>query len=107
YVQGRADLEAKIIRAIGNPHERIKEDRLRMIRAVRLACRFGFEIEKETEKAIRAHAEELFPAVAIERIWQEFTKGHDFGKLRPMLIQLHEFGLLSAIFPSLKQIPLS
>lgn len=102
YVNGRADLEAKIIRAIGNPHERIKEDRLRMIRAVRLACRFGFSIEEATAKAIHAHAEELFPFVAIERVWQEFTKGHDFGKLRPMLIKLCEFGLLAVIFPSLK-----
>lgn len=106
YVHGRKDLEAKIIRAIGNPHERIKEDRLRMIRAIRLACRFGFQIEKETEKAIRHHAAELFPAVAIERVWQEFTKGHDFGKLRPMLIGLHEFGLLPVIFPTLQKIDL-
>jgi poly(A) polymerase len=105
YVNGKADLEAKIIRAIGNPHERIKEDRLRMIRAVRLACRFGFHIEEATEKAIRAHADELFPAVAIERIWQEFKKGHDFGKLRPMLIKLHEFGILPAVFPDLKEVP--
>ncbi|MGB7977898.1 MAG: CCA tRNA nucleotidyltransferase [Chlamydiales bacterium] len=107
YVEGRADLEAKIIRAIGNPHERIKEDRLRMMRAVRLACRFGFQIEPKTAAAIRSHAEELFPAVAIERIWQELSKGHDFGKLCPMLIQLHEFGLLPVIFPSLKGVPLA
>ncbi len=106
YVNGRADLEAKIIRAIGNPHERIKEDRLRMIRAIRLACRFGFRIEAETERAIRAHANELFPSIAIERIWREFAKGHDFGKLCPMLVQLHEFGLLSAIFPPVKEEPL-
>ncbi len=104
YVNGRADLEAKMIRAIGNPHERIKEDRLRMIRGIRLACRFGFEIEEETAKAIRVHAKELFPAVAIERIWQEFTKGHDFGKLRPMMIQMHDFGLLEVVFPELKGI---
>jgi poly(A) polymerase len=74
---------------------------------VRLACRFGFHIERATEMAIRAHANELFPAVAIERIWQEFVKGHDFGKLRPMLIQMHDFGLLSAIFPELKEVPLT
>lgn len=104
YVNGRADLDAKIIRAIGNPHERIREDRLRMIRGVRLACRFDFQIEKETEKAIRAHANELFPSVAIERIWQEFTKGRN--KLRPMLIKLHEFGLLESIFPALKGVPI-
>jgi poly(A) polymerase len=101
YVHGKEDLEKKIIRAIGNPHQRIQEDRLRMIRAVRLACRFGFMIEPATEAAIRAHAKELFPAVAIERIWQEFVKGHAFGKLLPMLLQLHEFGLLESIFPEL------
>ena len=106
YVDGRSDLDDKVIRAIGNPHERIKEDRLRMIRAVRLACRFGFHIEEATEKAIKDHVTELFPAVAIERIWQEFTKGHDFGKLRPMLMMLHEFGLLQTIFPELKEVPL-
>lgn len=107
YVHGKADLEAKIIRAIGNPHERIKEDRLRMLRAARLSCRFGFAIEPETEKAIKTHAKELFPAVAIERIWQEFTKGHDFGKLHPMLILLFEFGLLQEIFPPLQPLSLS
>ncbi|PIS02327.1 MAG: CCA tRNA nucleotidyltransferase [Chlamydiae bacterium CG10_big_fil_rev_8_21_14_0_10_42_34] len=106
YVNGKADLEAKIIRAIGNPHERIKEDRLRMIRAIRLACRFNFHIEEATAQAIADHAKELFPAVAIERIWQEFTKGHNFGKLRPMLIHLHEFGLLESIFPSVQNTPL-
>ena len=107
YVEGRLDLEKKIIRAIGNPHERIKEDRLRMIRAARLACRFGFTIEPETHRAICAHAEELFPSVAVERIWQEFTKGHAFGKLGAMLLKLHEFGLLGSIFPTLKKRPLS
>lgn len=107
FIGGKKDLEAKIIRAIGNPHERIKEDRLRMIRALRLACRFGFQIEEETKKAIRAHAKELFPAVAIERIYQEFTKGYVAGKLRCLLTKLHEFELLSTIFPSLEAISLS
>lgn len=106
YVEGKIDLEKKLIRAIGNPHERIKEDRLRMLRAVRLACRFHFKIEKETEIAIRAQVKELFPAVAIERVFQEFKKSHDFGHLRPMLIHLHEFGLLQEIFPSLKKVEL-
>lgn len=108
YVNGRDDLKAKVIRAIGDPHQRIKEDRLRMIRAVRLACRFGFQIEQRTQEAIYAHAQELFPAVAIERVWQEFTKGHnkvnftsELG-LTPMLIMLHDFGLLAVIFPELK-----
>ncbi len=107
FVGGKKDLEKKVIRAIGNPHERIKEDRLRMIRAVRLSCRFGFQIDEATSDAIRAHSKELFPAVAIERIWQELGKGHAFGKLRPMLIKLHEFGLLSSIFPELEIVDLT
>lgn len=106
FVGGKADLEAKLIRAIGNPHERIREDRLRMIRAVRLACRFHFAIDPATEQAIRAHATELFPAVAIERIVQELEKGLAFGKLRSMLLKLHDFGLLTAIFPTLADTPL-
>lgn len=106
FVGGREDLKARIIRAIGNPHERIREDRLRMIRGSRLACRFHFSIEKATEDAIRSHAKELFPAVAIERICQEFAKALAFGTLRPMLIQLHDFGLLPSIFPALGQVSL-
>lgn len=104
YVGGEEDLKKKTIRAIGDPHQRIKEDRLRMVRAIRLACRFHFTIEPKTEEAIRFHAKELFPAVAIERIWQELTKGHDFGKLPEMLLQLHSYGLLSAIFPVLEAV---
>ena len=107
YINGREDIQAGIIRAIGNPHERIKEDRLRMIRGVRLACRFGFQIEKKTEDAIRAHAKELMPAVAIERIVQELGKGHAFGSLRKMLLMLHEYGLLGSIFSELEKISYS
>ncbi|HEX2583212.1 MAG TPA: CCA tRNA nucleotidyltransferase [Chlamydiales bacterium] len=107
FVGGKKDLDAKILRAIGNPHERIKEDRLRMIRAIRLSCRFHFSIEAATAAAIRSHSNELFPAVAIERIVQELEKAHKTGKLRPMLIGLHAYHLLEAIFPSLQGIPLA
>jgi poly(A) polymerase len=70
YVGGEEDLKKKIIRAIGNPHERIKEDRLRMLRAIRLSSKFDFEIEEKTKKAILAHSNELTPFVAIERFYQ-------------------------------------
>jgi poly(A) polymerase len=106
YVEGQKDLEKKIIRAIGSPHARIKEDRLRMIRAIRLSCRFDFEIEPKTKHAILDHAKELFPAVAIERIVQELEKALGYQKLFSMLIQLHEFHLLEAIFPTLAEVPL-
>lgn len=106
FVEGKQDLEKQTIRAIGNPHQRIAEDRLRMIRAIRLACRFHFKIDPPTAQAIRDHAQELFPAVAIERVVQELEKGLKSGKLRTMLIRLHEFDLLPAIFPSLQGVAL-
>jgi len=106
FVEGKKDLDNRLIRAIGNPHQRIAEDRLRMIRAIRLACRFHFTIDSSTDAAIRAHANELFPAVAIERIVQELEKGLKSGAIQTMLIRLHEFGLLQTIFPALKDISL-
>lgn len=73
YVGGKADLEAKIIRAIGDPHARLREDRLRMLRAVRFAARFGFAIDPQTVDAIRTGAGELV-GVSRERIGQELRR---------------------------------
>lgn len=70
YVNGQADLDAKLIRAIGDPGERFGEDYLRMLRAVRFASRLGFEIEAKTSAAIRAHARYL-GQISRERIGQE------------------------------------
>ena len=106
FVNGREDLDKKIIRCIGNPHSRIKEDRLRMIRAIRMSARFNFEIEKETKRAIIAHADELFPAVAIERIIQEITKMSQYRGFKKALIMLFEYTLLQNIFPALKKLSL-
>lgn len=104
FVEGKKDLENKIIRAIGDPHERIFEDRLRMIRAIRYATRFNFTIEERTKEAILAHANELFPAVAIERVYQELNKMHVFNKLKISLLMLYKYNLLQAIFPQLKDV---
>ena len=104
FVDGEKDLRLKTIRAIGNPHERIKEDRLRMIRAVRLSARFNFTIDEKTIEAIKAHATELFPAVAMERIWQELTKMKAFPGFKMALEMLYNLGLLSTIFPELKEV---
>ncbi|HEX3359026.1 MAG TPA: CCA tRNA nucleotidyltransferase, partial [Tepidisphaeraceae bacterium] len=59
YVGGRDDLSLKLIRAIGDPDARFNEDHLRMLRAIRFAARFGFEIESQTAAAIRDHATQL------------------------------------------------
>ena len=101
FVGGQKDLDRRIIEAIGNPHERIKEDRLRMIRAIRMACRFHFTIAEKTEKAIRAHIKELFPAVAIERIWQELSKMAKYRTIKSSFSLLFDYGLLQEIFPTL------
>jgi tRNA nucleotidyltransferase/poly(A) polymerase len=73
YVGGRADLEARLIRGIGDPHARLREDRLRMLRAIRFAARFAFAIEEETAEAIRQCASEL-TGVSRERIGEEVRK---------------------------------
>lgn len=102
FVEGQKDLQKGIIRAIGNPHKRFLEDRLRMIRAVRYASRFNFSIEKETLEALLDHAQDLFPAVAIERVWNELTKMAAFPNFDSALLSLHRLNLLSVILPTLQ-----
>ena len=102
YVGGREDLKKKVIRTIGSAEERFKEDRLRMIRAIRFSGRLGFSIDSETRQAIIKNAHTLFPSVSMERVWQEFKKmqKHHFVMA---LQQLHTYGLLQIIFPKLKK----
>lgn len=71
--EGRKDLEAGIIRCVGDPDERFSEDALRILRAVRFAAQLGFEIEPGTAEAISGHAANL-RAVSRERILTEITK---------------------------------
>ena len=70
---GLADMEAKRIRAVGNPDERFDEDALRILRAVRFAAQLGFSIEPDTRAAIRNHVDDL-SHVSVERIETELTK---------------------------------
>lgn len=71
--EGRSDIQKGIIRAVGEPSERFKEDALRIIRAVRLQAELGFSIESNTEKAIKDSAT-LLTKIAKERIRDEFIK---------------------------------
>ena len=102
YVGGQEDLQRGVIRAIGDPWERFSEDRLRMIRAIRFSARFGFHIDPETEEAIKENAPTLFPAVAAERVYQEFSKMEASPHFGQAIIDLFRLGLLGEIFPSLK-----
>jgi hypothetical protein len=73
---GRKDLEGKLIRAVGDPRDRMREDRLRALRAIRFASRFGFDIERDTWDAIVESAPEL-SRLSAERVKQEIEKTMD------------------------------
>ena len=104
YVGGQQDIKNRLVRAIGNPHDRFLEDRLRMMRAVRYATRFDFPIEPNTVQAILDHASTLLPSVAMERVWQEFKKMAQFAHFNRGLVMLQELLVLPAIFPELKDL---
>jgi poly(A) polymerase len=98
YVGGRRDLDEHLIRAIGDPERRFDEDHLRMLRAVRFAARFGFEIEPETFTAIRKlHG--LICRVSAERIRDELVRILTEGGARRGFELLDESGLLKDILP--------
>jgi len=97
-VGGRADLDRRIIRAVGIPEERFAEDRLRMLRAVRFAANLGFTIDTETISAIKAHAPEI-REVSVERIADELTRLLTLGGAGQGMRLLAETGLLEEILP--------
>jgi len=99
YVNGKEDIKKKIVRFIGDPLERIEEDRLRMIRAVRFAIRLGCTLEKNSYQAIYQKKETLFPSVSMERIQEELKKMAAFGSFAKSILLLQEVGLLQQIFP--------
>ncbi|MCC7300502.1 MAG: CCA tRNA nucleotidyltransferase [Verrucomicrobia bacterium] len=101
YVGGQADLQKKIIRAIGEPERRFAEDHLRMLRAVRFAHTLGFEIEPATRAAIQRHAQDL-AKISAERIENEFSRTLT-ESLRPgdALKELVELGLMKTIMPEI------
>lgn len=102
YVNGIEDIKKGIVRTIGDPHERIHEDRLRMLRAFRFEARFGFAMDIETQVAIQENAESFFPAVAMERVWQEFNKMAAYSGFDHAIVEMHRLTLLDVIFPELK-----
>ena len=73
HVGGRADLDAGVLRTIGDPDRRFGEDHLRLLRAVRLAARLGFVIDPATQKAIKRLAPNL-THISAERIWMELDE---------------------------------
>jgi poly(A) polymerase len=98
YVGGRADLERRVVRAIGDPDARFGEDHLRLVRAVRFAARLGFEIESTTFEAIgRHHA--LILKVSAERVREELARILTEGGARRAFELLDASGMLADLLP--------
>ncbi|MEK7606423.1 MAG: CCA tRNA nucleotidyltransferase [Patescibacteria group bacterium] len=99
--KGHADIEQKLIRAVGNATERFDEDALRMLRAVRIATDLDFDLEKETAAAIQKMAKNI-AQISGERIRDEITKILLSKHPRRGFIMLHELELLTHIIPELE-----
>ena len=97
-VGGRQDLQAGLIRAIGDPAERFGEDKLRMLRAIRFAARFAFNLEPATAKAIERIASTV-SQVSRERVRDELTRMLTEGRARRAFELLDSTGLLREVLP--------
>lgn len=98
FVHGQKDLQSRIIRAIGDPHARIEEDKLRMLRAVRFAAHYQFTLEEQTKRAISGRPAAI-AVVSAERIADELRKMLSHPSRAESVRLLRETGLLSAVLP--------
>ena len=100
FVGGRADLERRILRAIGDAPSRIREDRLRMLRAIRFATVLEFDIEPAAWEAVRAQAAEI-QSISAERIREELVRIFLSPNRTRGLDLLDQSGLLGHIIPEM------
>ena len=98
FVGGEADIRAGIIRTIGEPAERFAEDRLRLLRGVRFAARFGYRIEEKTWAALKAGTAAI-EQVSRERVRDELVKMLTEGAARRAFELLDDSGLLAVLLP--------
>ena len=100
WVGGLKDLKKKLIRSIGDPMIRFREDPVRMMRAVKFAARLDFAIEKGTERAIRKlHA--CIKTAALPRVCEEVFRLFPYGKSEAAFRMMYRFGLLGDLLPKL------
>ena len=95
---GQEDLEKKVIKAVGRPDERFHEDALRLMRAIRFASRYGFDLDEDTKKAIKRNAERL-RYVSAERVRDELNGILLTQKPSVGLQLLHDLGLMKIVLP--------
>lgn len=101
---GLGDIRRKVVRAVGRPHDRFQEDRLRMMRAVRFAAVFEYALDPETRDAI-AELSHLVATVSVERISAEFKKMLAAPRPSAGIELMRELGLARAAFPWLDPDP--
>ena len=102
YVGGRDDLQCGIIRTIGDARQRLTEDKLRMLRAVRFAARFGYRVEEKTFSAVRELGPQIHQ-VSRERIRDEILKMLTEGHARRAFELLDQTGLLAQVLPEIER----
>lgn len=100
YVGGQEDIQKKIVHFIGEAHERVKEDHLRLLRAIRFKNNLGFNYHPTTEKALRDLAH-LVDDVSKERVQDELTKMLLGPHRAHALRELDDFGMLSRLLPEI------
>jgi len=98
HVGGRRDLEAGILRAIGDPAQRFREDALRLLRAIRFNAHLGFELDPATATALRNQAP-LLARISPERIRDEFSRILTSPRRRRGMVQLVHCGLMEQFLP--------
>jgi poly(A) polymerase len=98
YVAGRDDLRARLVRTIGNPDVRMREDPVRILRAIRFAAKCAFDLEGQTLRAMRAHVHEI-PRCAPPRVLEEVLKLVRSGASRRCFELLREVGALKILLP--------
>ncbi|MDR2391706.1 MAG: HDIG domain-containing protein [Planctomycetota bacterium] len=98
YVGGVADIRRKLLRTVGNPNERFREDHLRLLRAVRFAARTGFSLDQPTRRAMFEMAD-LLRIISPERVAAELEAMLLGGNSRDAFAMLREFGFLPIILP--------
>ena len=101
YVSGQEDIRARIVRAIGDPRQRFKEDKLRILRAIRFGARLGYTIESATWDAVREMAPQIHQ-VSAERIREELVRILTEGQAAHGVRMLEESGLRAQILPELE-----
>ena len=102
WVGGMKDLNKKIIRSIGDPEIRFREDPVRMMRAVKFSARLGFKIERVTTAAIKKHHSSILTA-AVPRVCEEIFRLFTYGCSADAFKLLYKFGLLGDLLPELSR----